>query len=825
MVCPIANLLTGRTYFLESWCFLDPKFFKITYNATLFRVKADFTFGAMVESPAAPAEAMEKATSKIEAVKAAGQIVTYRLYNERFQTIWERARGMGVPKGMENHRFNLSLAGGSPELPGLTVTAPTIDKTVCNISIQAPRPTVQGWRIEWVKIILRRELDRLGLQGFVCPAMLQGALLRAQAGEVLKDYALGPIAAPERPKGSENRLHSLVWNKGRKEVAAVIYEIKPLFDKDQVASLLAAVTGAGQKAVQSAGSPLRVLKTEFLASLDSAKSGPEFFGIDLPLVQLVVTGVGVIQQELVAPPKPVASPSVAPPTVKVQQSGATATVPSGAVPTTAAKPAAAQAPNRGPNAKVLAALPIMITKDKMQAKVGDFPISVYTSFPGLDGEWLRQEIARQSIVFGIKEEFLKAMEDALMAKQPLSGMWVAVGDAGAGGKEGFLQAAVKAEAADGAAVDMRSAQNTKIVKRGQLLATITYKVPAVPGRDVKGDATAPPAGDDFPVTASEGVEAKGLKFYATADGVPVIDPMGSISLSRSMLHEGDVNLTSGNINFDGPVEIKGSVDTGSDVFATGDIIIHGDVRGGRVRALGSITINGSCNTGEAGFLKAGGAIQAQFLQNSTAICGGDLIVKKSILQSRVTVGGGIQCLEADSIISGGHIRAVQFIKVGNLGQPNGNPTDVMVGVDGMIEDRVLRLQKRMEKVHKKNDEDRNNLRELVRKKDAQMTQRHTDLKLSLQERVQRGSALAEKIKVRIEGFTSQKIYNNDGRIYVSGRCVTNCKLTMAGTVLPMLSDIAGVVILAKKWAGSNICSIEDWMAKEARDDTSFKKAG
>lgn len=800
---------------------MDSKLFKLTYNGALFRVKADFTLGAIQASAEPPADALAKAQAKIDAVEAAGQIAVSRTYPERFAALWERARQLGVPKGLENQIFSVTLASGAPELPGFTVTKSAVEKIICNVTFHAPRETMQTWRIEWVKLILRRELEKLGIKGMACPAMLQGVLLRAQSGEPVRDYPLAFVATGDRPPGGEEKIYSLLWNKGRREVAAIVYDVKPLFDKEQVAALLNGVTTAGQKAVQSAGVPLRVLRNEFVAGLESAKTGPEFFGLDLPLVQLAVTGVGLAQQDLAAIPAPR-------PTAPARSSGGPAMMPlSGPAAPGVSQVAFGKITKTSDDVAGAnrAQLPILVTKDRLQAKVGDFPVANYDRFMGIDAKWLHQEIARQGVVYGVREEFIQALEDAIMQRQPLTGLWVAVGDAGVGGKEPFLKEATKDQATDSETIDMRSSQNTSIVKSGQLLASIAYQVPAIPGRDVRGEATPPPPGEDFPVTASEGVEARGGKFYATADGVPVIDPKGAISLSRSMQHNGDVNLATGNIHFDGPVEIKGSIDTGAEVFATGDIVIQGDIRGGRVRSMGSIRVTGSVTTGEAGLIKAAGTIHAEFLQNSVAMCGGDLVVKKSILSSKVTVSGGIQCLTADSMISGGRIRCIQYIKVGNLGQPKGNPTEVAVGVDGTVEDRIVRVQKRLEKVSRKNEDDRNNLRELIRKKDAQLTQRHTEMKAALQERVQRGSALIELIKKRIEVLNTQRGYNPDARIYVANRCVTNCKITMAGNTIPMLNDLAGVVILAKKWAGSYIASIEDWMAKEAKDNGGMQKAG
>ena len=833
---------------LERWA-VDPKLIKLTYNSSLFRVKVDFAPAACLQYPEPPQEILDKAKAKIEAVRAAGQIAYYRLYTERLKELWTKVRQQSASKDAVT-MLSVSLAAGTPELVGLKVEKPNQERAICTLSFTAPAKTVQGWRFEWVKLQIRREMEKFGLKGYPCPAMIMGALLRAQAGEQVVGFPLGSIASKERPAGSPaDKPWALVWNKQRREVAAIIYDMKPLASKPLANAYLLAVETACQKAIQSAGTPLRVLKNEIVNGLEAALSGPERYDMDLPFVQLVVTGAGAVQVGN-QPGKPVAAGTAGRPLTPV-----VAGAPGGPRPMVRApipgRPVQMQAVRPGAPRPVAAkvafkqqdtgadgvlgdypgkgTLPITISKDRMQAKVGDFSLATYEKVPDLGDQWLKNEIKRNGVLFGVRDEFLKGLMEAITQKQPLGGMWVAAGEPGVGGKEPYLYSNLKEFAAkdDGEEIDMRSAQNVRIVAKGQLLAEIRYKIAPIGGKDVKGDELKAPPGENFPVTASEGVEVKGVKFYATVDGVPTVDPSGAISLSRSMLHEGDVNLASGNIFFEGPVEITGSVDTGAEVFATGDIVIKGDMNGGRVKANGSIVVAGAVTTGDRGLLKAGGGIQADFIQNSVIDCGGDLVVNKSILSSQVTVGGGIQFTSAESILSGGRIRCGEYINVANMGQPNGNPTEIMVGVDAKIEDKIQRVQKRFEAVSKKNEEDRNNLRELVRKKDAQMTERHNLLKAALQEKVQRGSALVAKLKKHLEETSTKRTFNPEGKIVVSGRAVTNLRLTMAGNPVTVQNDIAGVVILAKKWSGSHFASIEDWIEREKRGggaDKSDKKA-
>src|SRR5205085_1823884 len=130
-------------------------------------------------------------------------------------------------------------------------------------------------------------------------------------------------------------------------------------------------------------------------------------------------------------------------------------------------------------------------------------------------------------------------------------------------------------------------------------------------------------------------------FYALVDGIPLID-RDAISLSKVLVHEGDVNLRTGNIRFDGPVEIKGSVDSGAIVETTGDLVVHGSIRGGQVRSQGSITAKSGITTGASGIVSARNDIVADFIENSIIVAGGTLTVTKAILNCTVYAGSAIK---------------------------------------------------------------------------------------------------------------------------------------------------------------------------------------
>src|SRR5690606_6960805 len=141
------------------------------------------------------------------------------------------------------------------------------------------------------------------------------------------------------------------------------------------------------------------------------------------------------------------------------------------------------------------------------------------------------------------------------------------------------------------------------------------------------------------------------QFQAHADGVVCFEN-GVLTLQNVLLHEGDVSMATGNIDFDGPVEVTGNVDAGASVHAGGDLVIRGQIRRGTVTAEGSISVEQGIVTGEEAFIRAKGDIRAEFIENSRVVCQGSLFVEKSILHGNVLVGQDIVVEGSDGFIGG-----------------------------------------------------------------------------------------------------------------------------------------------------------------------------
>ena len=161
----------------------------------------------------------------------------------------------------------------------------------------------------------------------------------------------------------------------------------------------------------------------------------------------------------------------------------------------------------------------------------------------------------------------------------------------------------------------------------------------------------------------------------------------------------NVDLSTGNIDFEGSVQVRGNVSSNFVIRAGGNVIISGVVEGAYIEAGGNIIIARGMNGMTKGILKAGGNIVAKFLENSTATAGG-YVSTESILHSNVTAATEIQVTGKRGFITGGHVRAGQKIEVKTLGATLGAPTVVEVGVDPEKKAEYMRLQKEVSEIVK-----------------------------------------------------------------------------------------------------------------------------
>ncbi|WP_102346542.1 FapA family protein [Bacillus sp. Marseille-P3661] len=145
-------------------------------------------------------------------------------------------------------------------------------------------------------------------------------------------------------------------------------------------------------------------------------------------------------------------------------------------------------------------------------------------------------------------------------------------------------------------VDFREITTIPTVDRGQIIGTIHPPTPGQCGYTVTNEPLL--IKQTLPVILNKG---KGImvvddKLVATESGRPLIEKRGRLikaSIMPKLTLTGNVDLTSGNVHFNGDVEILGSVEAEMLVETEGNIIVHNEVYMATLTASGAIMTNGN----------------------------------------------------------------------------------------------------------------------------------------------------------------------------------------------------------------------------------------
>lgn len=175
--------------------------------------------------------------------------------------------------------------------------------------------------------------------------------------------------------------------------------------------------------------------------------------------------------------------------------------------------------------------------------------------------------------------------------------------------------------------------------------------------------------------------------------VPVEDDRGRQNI---LTVSGDVTSKDGPINHIGDVVIKGNVEAGSVVRASGNIIIEGTVANASVNAGGTIAVTQGIYGGDFGKIVANGNVTAGFMEKAEVVSGGS-VKTNYILDSIISSDGYVIANGKNSFISGGKVHGLLGIETTEIGNEMEEPTVVMAGYSSEEYSRYL------EKLDKENE--------------------------------------------------------------------------------------------------------------------------
>ena len=364
-------------------------------------------------------------------------------------------------------------------------------------------------------------------------------------------------------------------------------------------------------------------------------------------------------------------------------------------------------------------------------------------------------------------------------------------------------------------IDFRERNLTTVVKEGDLIGVLTPTVEGTPGIDVLGNEISPPRPINIEVLTDSRFEARdveeGIGFFAGSGGgvTHEIEVRRSKQRTRRRIRigispisniEGDVDYSTGNIDFHGDVVIQGSVQSLFSVKATGGVSIGGYVEAGAFISTGkNIAIKGGV-VGANTELVAGGSVMAKFIQEATIRAVEDVQAGAYIFNASVRAGGRVIVLgkgEGKSrALVGGLIWGGKGIEATSIGSPYNTGTRLVVGVDpdrvnrlDQLRDNIRACEERQQRLMEKIGVDSLDM-EVIRQK-LQLTASPQQKKLIVSglKRIARVTSLHESLHQEVEELaTKQRQLARQAFIIIRDRLFSGVEVRMGEETLAIGED-------------------------------------
>lgn len=153
----------------------------------------------------------------------------------------------------------------------------------------------------------------------------------------------------------------------------------------------------------------------------------------------------------------------------------------------------------------------------------------------------------------------------------------------------------------------------------------------------------------------------------------------------------EVTLSTGNVEFDGSVYIRGNVGAGTMVKATEELIVDGYVEAAVLQCGGNMLLKQGMNAVGEGSIRAGGSVNGNFFEAVRIHAGGD-IQANYCLNCELYAEGTVAMLGSKGSISGGHTYAAKGIQAYHIGNRAGIETVVELGANEQTRKRQLGIE-------------------------------------------------------------------------------------------------------------------------------------
>ncbi|MCR4947273.1 MAG: FapA family protein [Lachnospiraceae bacterium] len=351
---------------------------------------------------------------------------------------------------------------------------------------------------------------------------------------------------------------------------------------------------------------------------------------------------------------------------------------------------------------------VSISDDKMTATM-----LAKSPAPGefLTVDYLKDVLTLNGVKIGFDMDMIESIAGGKHFGEPVV---VAKGGIAHNGTDGYYEYFFERELSqkpliseDGTA-DYKNIKMVETVEEGQVIATYHPATKGSNGFDLSAKFILASAGKDLPPLRGIGIESvkndDGTVDYIAKISGKITEVNDRITIKAVHEVNGDLDITQGNINFNGDVIIHGRVCKGMSIVAEGTVTVDGVVESANVFGKKGLILKGGVLGADGGNIATKGDITARFFEYARVEAGGNIFAE-SFLNSYVQCDGSITLEGKGSVIIGGVIHANLGMKLQTAGNEVGVKTVLTVGMPGSsvahaeeLKGRIQEEQERLQKI-------------------------------------------------------------------------------------------------------------------------------
>jgi len=294
---------------------------------------------------------------------------------------------------------------------------------------------------------------------------------------------------------------------------------------------------------------------------------------------------------------------------------------------------------------------------------------------------------------------------------------------------------------EGGGIDFKDRGDIPQVAAGDLLAERIPPEEGTPGTDVGGRPVAPPKPRGPKLRKGRGtvLSEDGLRLSAELPGRPEISADGKVFVFPEHQVPGDVDLKSGHVEFEGDIQVAGTVQKGFRV--RGGSLTANEIAGAEIDIRGDVVVTGGIIGAS---IRVGGNLRARFLHKSTVRAFGDVVLEKEAIDATVETSGAV--IVQNGPVFSSKVVAKKGVEAARVGSESSNPCLLVVGTDDRVKSEIQELQDRIDRLQ----EARNGVQEALDGLERQKQQIALDLGEVAQQQ-DAANVKKRQIEERVEG--------------------------------------------------------------------------